>query len=682
MKKELVCLLFCLVLTRPLDVLAADPLDLWRWRNPLPNGKTLGDLTFGDGRFIAVGDTGTVAISTDGTNWAEFVSPPMVNPPGARYDFGGVCYGEGRFVAVGIGRLVPTEGSFGVITSSADGTNWMAPKKIAGAYGATAVTWGNGIFAAVAVSATEFEPVQTIVLTSADGSQWTRHELHVPKRAYAITYGNGRFVMVGEKGLILSSTNGVDWIDRSLDPPNELWGISFGNGLFVAVGQRTIATSADAQAWTRQATNMTFMGKSVIYGENKFVAVGDGGFTSTNGTNWSRITSGMTTTSLGLSSIAYGNGTFVALGLGSLSTSPNGVNWSSLGSQAVPFESFFEDVVYGNGRFVAVGPSIADTNYIVTSETGVSWTKSQPFPYISFSGVGFGNGTFLAVGSAGLIFASTNGVDWLSQQTGLTAGLNAAAYGNSRFVVVGSAGTILVRTNAADWVSPKIGLVNDLTAICFGQNLFVVGGVNGILLTTTNGFKWDFQSSGIEDPIMGLAYGNGTFIATTFDKVFTSTNGIDWAHSFSGAGFRAGHVRFGHGTFVTVTGDTVNAGSIWTSTNGVNWVKRNCPSTNPLGGVAFGQNTFLAVGHWGTILQSDPLPPGELVLGPIVPLGPNGVYRITGRGTPGENWQIQTSRDLVQWEPLLDLFNPDPVFEFVDQPPPDEHQRFYRALGR
>ena len=49
----------------------ADPLDTWIWRNPLPTGNNLSAITYGNGRFVAVGWNGTTLTSAEGINWVE-----------------------------------------------------------------------------------------------------------------------------------------------------------------------------------------------------------------------------------------------------------------------------------------------------------------------------------------------------------------------------------------------------------------------------------------------------------------------------------------------------------------------------------------------------------------------------------------------------------------------------------
>lgn len=73
--------------------------------------------------------------------------------------------------------------------------------------------------------------------------------------------------------------------------------------------------------WTLQ-TSASYPLNGVAYGNGTFVAVGEDGtiLTSRDGRNWTRQTSG---TSKDLDGVAYGNGTFVAVGkYGTTLTSP------------------------------------------------------------------------------------------------------------------------------------------------------------------------------------------------------------------------------------------------------------------------------------------------------------------------------------------------------------------------
>src|ERR1039458_8400527 len=51
--------------------LQANPLDRWTWRYPRPQGCTLRAVTYGNGLYVAVGDSGAIVTSGDGHNWTN-----------------------------------------------------------------------------------------------------------------------------------------------------------------------------------------------------------------------------------------------------------------------------------------------------------------------------------------------------------------------------------------------------------------------------------------------------------------------------------------------------------------------------------------------------------------------------------------------------------------------------------
>jgi len=314
---------------------------------------------------------------------------------------------------------------------------------------------------------------------------WTwRNPLPTGNDLNGITYGNGQFVAVGSRnatGLydiaIVTSADGVNWVQRQLALSSEnrwLNAIAYGNGQFVAVGdwvvsgvvvESPIVTSADGVNWTQRQSGTSEWLWDVAYGNGQFVAVGDGGtiLTSGDGVSWVQRQAG-TLNDLRFRGVTYGKGQFVAvgwvetktsIGLGGSSiltptilTSADGVNWVRRQAQT---SGGLSGIAYGNGQFVAVGTLYSGDllgigSTIVTSVDGITWVQRQSgtlaegFPYLR--GIAYGNGEFAAVG--GTILTSADGVNWTKRQSGTTVnGLSGIVYGGGHFVAVGSGGTIL-----------------------------------------------------------------------------------------------------------------------------------------------------------------------------------------------------------------------------------------------
>ena len=79
--------------------LLADPLNQWTWRFPYPQGSTLNAVTYGGGKFVAVGANGTIITSPDGYNWTNQTFGVFPN-------LQGVAYADGEYAAVGDGGLI------------------------------------------------------------------------------------------------------------------------------------------------------------------------------------------------------------------------------------------------------------------------------------------------------------------------------------------------------------------------------------------------------------------------------------------------------------------------------------------------------------------------------------------------------------------------------------------------
>jgi hypothetical protein len=167
------------------------------------------------------------------------------------------------------------------------------------------------------------------ILTSLDGTAWTRQAISNPFALYAIAFGNGVFVAVGNEGIIITSPDGFHWTPRNSDTDERLRGVAWGNGRFAAVGYAgTVVTSTDGVRWTKQYVETEERLQAIAFGDGIFVAVGWHGeiVTSARGHIWRRRKSG---TMGHLLTVSYADGVFMAAGPNSaLLTSLNGRSWN------------------------------------------------------------------------------------------------------------------------------------------------------------------------------------------------------------------------------------------------------------------------------------------------------------------------------------------------------------------
>ena len=110
------------------------------------------------------------------------------------------------------------------------------------------------------------------------------------KQLYGITYGNNKFIAVGESGTVVRSDNGSVWDISTSNTTGTLYSVAFGNSRFVGVGYNTVIVSTDnGTSFTRTETSYDF--NDISYGNGLFVAVGDDEniHTSTDGDTWTKV---------------------------------------------------------------------------------------------------------------------------------------------------------------------------------------------------------------------------------------------------------------------------------------------------------------------------------------------------------------------------------------------------------
>ena len=299
--------------------------------------------------------------------------------------------------------LVPL-GASSVAVAAPAGFDWTSQTSAAdNAW--LSVTYGNGLFVAVAASGTGNR-----VMTSPDGITWTSRTSPADNGWISVTYGGGLFVAVSYSGAgnrVMTSPDGITWTSRTSPADNDWISVTYGNGLFVAVAAsgtcNRVMTSPDGITWTIRTSAADNFWSSVTYGNGLFVAVSGDGIgsrvmTSPDGITWTSRTS---PTDNDWSSVTYGGGLFVAVagyGTGNqVMTSPDGITWTSRASAA---DNVWNEVTYGGGLFVAVSFSgIGDR--VMTSPDGIIWTSRTPAADNDWSSVAYGGGLFVAVSFSG-----------------------------------------------------------------------------------------------------------------------------------------------------------------------------------------------------------------------------------------------------------------------------------------
>ena len=273
-----------------------------------------------------------------------------------------------------------------------------------------------------------------------------------------------------------------------------------------------------------------------------------------------------------------------------------------------------KSIAYGNGKFVAVGDintgsgSTVANNTAYYSADGVTWTAATFPESKKWTGVAFGGDKFVAVSSNGTICYSADGIAW-STASNPAPNATDVCYGNGVFVAVGGH-SAYYSANGFNWseVSLKnpdgtsISLLGpNAVAIAYGGGKFVItynvtsSSYASYVSYSADGVNW--TTTTIEDDNdnwIKVAYGNGVYLTCSYEtnKVAISTDGANWdvRIAFQGTAYIRDLV-FWNGAFVLLyaTDDTLK---VAISYNGASWdtddIFADAPSLYEFTGYALG----------------------------------------------------------------------------------------------
>lgn len=292
--------------------------------------------------FITLLGLGSILATKAQSQWQQATS----NTTQTLYD---VVYDNGLWVSVGAN---------GTIVTSPNGITWT-PRTSNTVQNLTAVNYGAGQWIAVGNNRT--------ILTSPDGISWTPQSSTVAQNYSDVVYGANVWVVTGDGGA-MTSPDGIIWTAQNANPSQQisraLYAVSYGAGVFVAVGEnKKIVSSPDGATWTARFANLSGSGicrcyyptlYDVSFGDGKFVTIGGygggGGVASSpDGITWT-VGGGVEQTS----NIGYGAGLWLSFSLyGTMETSADGLSWS-LRSHP-DRRAYLYQANYGAGLWVAVG---------------------------------------------------------------------------------------------------------------------------------------------------------------------------------------------------------------------------------------------------------------------------------------------------------------------------------------
>jgi hypothetical protein len=327
----------------------------------------LNSVAWGNGLYVAVGDFGSIVVSTNSVNWHEVL-------PDRRGDIAVIACGTNLCIATASQAWYSWGFSDFSALVSTNGLNWTVSRTKSQLPTITDLDCGGIQF--VGVSGTS-------IFTTQDGYNWQGNSSFT-NAFHGVKFANGQFLAVGDNGNIFSSVDGTNWNNRSIPTAASFSfnSVAYGNGLYVA-GGTIAANSPDGITWTVCASNLPATLTRIVYGRGLFVAT------------------------------AYSGGGYNPGG--KILTSPDGVSWTI--QFVEPNGEALSGIAYSGGLFVAIS---GFSGTIFQSTDGINWQPSAPaLPlglYIyyqpnypgSYTTVCARNGAFFIGGMEGVIFQSGN----------------------------------------------------------------------------------------------------------------------------------------------------------------------------------------------------------------------------------------------------------------------------------
>jgi hypothetical protein len=496
------------------------------------------------------------------------------------------------------------------------------------------VAYGNGAF--IVKNRYNGSHIPQILYTT-DLLNWTTVDTN-PAQLYSsfagkpIAYGNGSWVIGHDPSIVLGSTNGITWVTENFNQSQTIYSVAYGNGNFV------MSYGASMSKSPQTIVNAQSKLKSVIYGNNNWLGVGDYGQIAYSVDKFIWTTISYTTDDIPLNSIGHdGTSTFVVVGnSGKLYRSVNGLNWvsynSTFGSTNINSITFGGNNSAKAGAFNDLGiwVVVGDSGHIRKSINSIAWTTMASLSSSNFISIASGyspaynSNSFLTISSNLSSRMCTDGVTWFTGPTFSSIGptLYSVTYGNGIWMVGGSNGAIAVSSNMVNWTTRSIDFF-DVKSISYGNNLWIAATKGGAFKGSTDTITWTTKNNypKLNQEKQVVKFANNEWISVdisgniayspqlykTGDYTFnynmpdTDKTGNNYLSNTPSSNLVTRMIGYGNGMWV---GGSNSRNTLSYSTDLISWTDTAGILANGLDNFAFGNGYFVARSNYQDIKKS------------------------------------------------------------------------------
>jgi hypothetical protein len=317
-------------------------------------------------------------------------------------------------------------------------------------------------------------------------------------------------------------------------------------------------------------------------------------------------------------------------------------------------------VGYGNNTWLAVG---TNSTVLAKSTDGSTWSSVTMPTSAAWTGIAYGAGYWVTVASGGTVaqYSNSDGLSWKAATLPSSATWTYLTYGNGSFVTVDAGASSQKAAYSVDfgktWTASTLPTAQTWTGVAYGGNIFVAISTGGTTAaySTDGGATWTASTLPRSTTWSGVVYGNGRFVAvsSTSGTAAYSFDGITWYSSLYN--IAASKIAYGQGVFVALAQSSTTG---YTTEDGQRWTVRAVTSS-AYSGIAFG---FAATTNIGGFVSVAGTTTGSLIgAGARAKARPNvvtGGVPTTNMLEPGSNY---TST------PTVSVFDPNQTIPAVTQ---------------